>query len=108
MKIVMQHGHAVSKREIESFLKLAPQSWSKAYDSIVVYSSNNEPPKIRFHPKEKTLGIHISEKSSKNAAEVIEEIAVASQAIQEHGHWPINLARQKDLKYRERWLAKRG
>ena len=103
MKIVMQHGHAVARSQIESFLETAPKSWSRAFDSIIVYKSVNEPFRISFHPKEKILGIHISEKYTGNSKKVIEEVAIASQAIEEHGHLPNNIARQKEYDYRQAW-----
>lgn len=103
MKIVMQHGHTIDREDINNFLKTIPSSWSKAFDSIVVYSSIKELFTISFHPKERILGVHISEKYLGSPIEVIEEIAVASQVIQELGHLPRKLSKQKRSHYIQQW-----
>ena len=108
MKIVMQHGHVVDRKDIEFFVEKAPSAWTKAFRSIIVYTAVKEPFKITYHSKEKVLGIHISRKYSGSASEAIEEIAVASQAIEDHGHLPNKLAKQRDMQFRQRWSEIRG
>ncbi len=108
MKIVMQHGHVVDRKDIEFFVEKAPGSWTKAFKSIIVYTAVKEPFEITFHSKEKVLGIHISKEYSGSASEAIEEIAVASQAIKDHGHLPDKLPKQRDMQLRQRWFEIRG
>jgi len=108
MKIVMQHGHAVRKSEIETFLETAPQAWCKTFDSIVVHTSAKDDFRISFHSKERTLAIHLSEEYAGSSSEIIEEIAIALQAIEAHGHLPDKLARQKQITFRNNWLERKG
>jgi hypothetical protein len=107
MKIVMQHGHVVKRQDIEGFIEQAPNSWCKAFESIIIYTEINKPIRITFHPKEKVLGVHVSRKYDGTAIEVVEEVAVAAQAIEELGHLPNKLAKSKDLQFRQQWAQMR-
>ena len=94
----------MTRSESESFINTAPKTWSNAFSSIIIYESNNESINISFHPKEKALAVHVSENYSGDSSEVIEEIAIASQAIKELGHLPKSIASQKKYDYRQNWL----
>jgi len=108
MKIVMQHGHVVDRKDIESFVEKAPKAWRKAFQTIIVYTAVKDPFQITYHPKENLLGVHISRKYAGSASEVIEEIAVASQSIEAYGHIPDKLPKQRDSDYRKQWIEIRG
>jgi hypothetical protein len=104
----MQHGHTVDRKDIETFVEKAPKAWSKAFNTIIVYTAVRELFQITYHLKEKVLGIHISKKYEGTTSEAIEEIAVASQAIEALGHIPDKLPKQKESDYRMRWAEIRG
>ncbi len=101
MKIVIQHGYVVKREHIEEFISRAPNSWCKAFETIIVYTEIKEPIRITYHAKERVLGVHLSKKYKGTPSEAIEEIAVASQAIEELGHMPDKLAKSKDKAFQE-------
>ncbi len=107
MKIVIQQGHVINREDIELFLDKAPKAWSKPINSFTIYTSVQEPFRISYHPKDKVMGIHISEKFKGTSSEAIEEIAIASQAIEEFGHLPEKLSKARKTHFRQQW-AKLG
>ncbi|MCP4486014.1 MAG: hypothetical protein GY820_01625 [Gammaproteobacteria bacterium] len=104
MQIVIQQGHVINREDIEFFLERAPASWTKAIKSFIVYVAIDEPFCIKYYAKKKVLGIHISKKYRGTTSEAIEEIAVASQAIEELGHLPEKLAKARETYFRQNWI----
>ncbi len=107
MKIIIQQGHVINREDIELFLAKAPKSWSKPFSTFTIYTSVKEHFHISYHPKERVMGIHISNEFKGTNSEAIEEIAIASQAIEEFGHLPDRLSKARETHFRQQW-AKLG
>ena len=107
MQIVIQQGHVINREDVESFIERAPKPWTKAIRSFIVYTAMKDPFCIKYYAKEQVLGIHISRKFKGTKSEAIEQIAVASQAINELGHLPEKLTKARETHFRQQW-AKLG
>ena len=103
MKIVVQQGEVINRKDIESFLKVVPKQWTSAVDGLTIYVSLDEPFQISYYNKEKILGVHISSKYNGKTSEALENIAIALQAINEIGHFPNKLSKSLEKDYRARW-----
>lgn len=103
MKILVQNGKIVNKKDLELFIEGLPFAWRAGIEKIVVYVSAGDQLLFSFHKKECTFGVHMPSEYSGSNSEVLEEIAVTLQAIQNYGHIPDKLPASQIRGYRRRW-----
>ena len=105
MKIVVQTGEHIGRKEIEYFISKSPSAWKCYFETIVIFGSREEDLRISFNEKEKALGVHTPSSYKGTSSDILEEMAVSLVAIKNIGRLPKKLSPSKRTEYKEQWKA---
>ncbi len=103
MKIVIQTGEHIGRKELEYFISIIPITWKNYFETIVVYGSREKDLKITYYQKNKALGVHCPSKFQGSSNDILKELAIGLVSIQELDHIPDKLSSSKRNEYINIW-----
>jgi hypothetical protein len=103
MKIIIQTGDVVTRKDVEELFKILPKNINSLINTFLVHASIDSNPKYQYHKKEKQFTFHSPQNSSITKQEAITGIAVHIIAALDIGHIPDKLSASKLQHYKTSW-----
>jgi hypothetical protein len=95
MKLVVQDGSSLSRRQLQAVVASLPERLSKHIGTVLVCASREPSLRVTHHLKERTLALHVPahEPAPAPAVSVVREFLVALAVVAERGDLPARLSR---------------
>lgn len=103
MKIVIQRGDVVTRKDIEELFSILHSHVNDKIGTFVVYASNDPHPSYYYNEKERTFGFHSPKSSNISKTDAQSDIAAHLLAALDLGHLPDKLSSSKLNNYMQIW-----